>query len=374
MYRKQLAPRLDWQRIVEDQGLDYHTIDGDLYWDESAYYEFTARQVDTLEAATNDLHAMSIEAVQHVLDEDRLDEFQIPAALHEWVRSSWDRDDPSLFGRFDLVYDGVRPPQMLEYNADTPTSLFEAGAIQWFWLQDVNRHADQFNSIHERLVATWAELRQALRGPLHFASVEDHDEDFGNVRYLQDTAAQAGWTTAYIPIEQIAFDAGTNQFVDEAQTPIHTLFKLYPWEWLVREEFGAHLPKSSTHWIEPPWKMLLSNKSLLVVLWELFPDSPYLLPAAYEPLGPSHVRKPCLSREGSNVTIVRDGRQIDGTTGPYADGPVVFQQYRELPDFSGNFPVIGSWIVGGEACGLGIREDRSRITHNMSRFVPHLFR
>ena len=374
MYRKQLAPRLDWQRIVEDQGLDFHTIDGDLYWDESAYYEFTTRQIDTLEAATNDLHAMSIEAVQHVLDDDRLDEFQIPAALHEWVRASWDRDDPSLFGRFDLVYDGIRPPQMLEYNADTPTSLFEAGAIQWFWLQDVNRHADQFNSIHERLVETWSELRQTLRGPIHFASVEDHDEDFGNVRYLQDTAEQAGWMTKYVAIEQIAFDAGTNRFIDEARSPINTLFKLYPWEWMVREEFGSHLPLTTTRWIEPPWKMLLSNKSLLVVLWELFPDSPYLLPAAYEPLGPSYVRKPCLSREGSNVTIFRDGRQIDGTTGPYADGPVVFQQYRELPDFSGNFPVIGSWIVGGEACGIGIREDRSRITHNMSRFIPHLFR
>lgn len=374
MYRKRIAPRLDWQRIVEDQGLDFHTIDGDLYWDESAYYEFTARQIDTLEAATNELHAMSLAAVQHVLDEDRLDEFQIPAALHEWVRASWDRDDPSLYGRFDLVYDGVCPPQLLEYNADTPTSLFEAGAIQWFWLQDVNRHADQFNSIHEKLVATWSSLRATLRGPICFASVEDHDEDFGNARYLQDTAEQAGWTTEYLAIEQIAFDASANQFVDQNRSPINTLFKLYPWEWMVREEFGTQLAKTPTQWIEPPWKMLLSNKSLLVVLWELFSDSPYLLPAAYEPTGPSYVRKPCLSREGSNVTIVRDGQQIDGTTGPYSDGPYVFQEYRELPDFSGNFPVVGSWIVGGDACGLGLREDRSRITHNMSRFVPHLFR
>ena len=374
MYRKRVAPRLDWQRIVEDQGLDFHTIDGDLYWDESAYYEFTARQIDALEAATNALHEMSLAAVQHVLDEDRFDEFQIPAGLHEWVRASWDRDDPSLYGRFDLVYDGVRPPQMLEYNADTPTSLFEAGAIQWFWLQDVNRHADQFNSIHEKLVETWSSLRETLRGPIYFASVEDHDEDFGNARYLQDTAEQAGWTTEYLAIEQIAFDANANQFVDHNRSPINTLFKLYPWEWMVREEFGAHLARTPTRWIEPPWKMLLSNKALLVVLWELFPDSPYLLPATYEPLGPSYVRKPCLSREGSNVTIVRDGRQIDGTTGPYSEGPCVFQEYRELPDFSGNSPVIGSWIVGGEACGLGIREDRARITHNMSRFVPHLFR
>lgn len=374
MNRRLIAPRLNWQHIVEEQGLDFHTIDGDLYWDESACYEFTSREVDELEAATNELQQMCIEAVQHVLDQGRMDEFQIPETLQPWVRASWDREDPSVYGRFDLVYDGVRPPQMLEYNADTPTSLFEASAIQWFWLQDFNRHADQFNSIHEKLVATWSDLKGTLAGPIHFASVGDHTEDYGNARYLQDTAAQAGWSTEYLTVEQIGHDAGNNTFVDVNLRPIHTIFKLYPWEWMYREEFGRHLATTSVCWIEPPWKMLLSNKALLAVLWELFPDSPYLLPAAYEPPGESYVRKPCLSREGSNIVIVREGRQIDGTQGPYGEEPCVYQEYRELPCYSGNYPVIGSWIVGGEACGIGIREDRSKITHNMSRFVPHLFR
>ncbi len=374
MYRKRIAPRMDWQRRVEDQGLDFHTIDGDLYWDESAYYEFTARQIETVELATNTLHAMCLDVVQHVLDSERLDEFQIPDQFHDWIYASWNRDEPTVYGRFDLVYDGVHVPKLLEYNADTPTSLFEAAAIQWFWLQGVEPHADQFNSLHEALVERWRSLLGTLRSPICFASVEDHDEDFGNVRYLQDTAEQAGWTTEYLAIEQIAFDSSQQEFVDGNASPIKTLFKLYPWEWMIHEEFGAHLTTTTTRWIEPPWKMLLSNKALLVVLWELFPESPYLLPASYEPLGSSYVCKPCLSREGSNITIVRDGRQLDGTTGPYTDSPVVFQEYRELPDFSGNYPILGSWVIGDSACGIGIREDRSRITHNMSRFVPHLFR
>lgn len=373
MHRREIAPRRDWQRCVEDQGLAFHTIDGDLYWDESAYYEFTSMEIDLLESATNAIQAMCLHAVQHVFDENRMCEFQIPTVMQEWVRASWDRDDPSLYGRFDLVYDGIRPPQLLEYNADTPTSLLEAGAIQWFWLQDVNRRADQFNSIHEQLLQTWAKFYENCNQPLYFTSVENHEEDFGNVRYLQDTAEQAGLRTVYVPLEKIAFDLDSQQFLDPSGSPIGTLFKLYPWEWMLQEEFGRHLPVAPTRWIEPPWKMLLSNKSLLVVMWELFPDSPYLLPAAYTPMGSSYVCKPCLSREGSNVSIFHGGTQIDGTSGPYVTGPRVYQEYHELPVFSGNYPVIGSWIVGGEACGLGVREDRSRITHNMSRFVPHLF-
>jgi glutathionylspermidine synthase len=251
--------------------------------------------------------------------------------------------------------------------------LLEAGAIQWFWLQDVNRRADQFNSIHEQLLQTWAKFYENYNQPLYFTSVENHEEDFGNVRYLQDTAEQAGLRTVYVALEKIAFDLDSQQFLDPSGSPIGTLFKLYPWEWMLQEEFGRHLPVAPTRWIEPPWKMLLSNKSLLVVMWELFPDSPYLLPAAYTPMGSSYVCKPCLSREGSNVSIFHGGTQIDGTSGPYVTGPRVYQEYHELPVFSGNYPVIGSWIVGGEACGLGVREDRSRITHNMSRFVPHLF-
>jgi glutathionylspermidine synthase len=36
-----------------------------------------------------------------------------------------------LYGRFDLAYRGDGPPKLLEYNADTPTALFEAAVVQW---------------------------------------------------------------------------------------------------------------------------------------------------------------------------------------------------------------------------------------------------
>lgn len=72
---------------------------------------------------------------------------------------SWNEEPPAIYGRFDLAYDGIHPPKLLEYNADTPTALLEASVVQWYWLQDVFPKDDQFNSIHEHLVAKWKELK-----------------------------------------------------------------------------------------------------------------------------------------------------------------------------------------------------------------------
>ena len=141
------------------------------------------------------------------------------------------------------------------------------------------------------------------------------------------------------------------------------------------EEFARHLPECAVQFIEPLWKMLLSNKGLLPILWELFPDHPNLLPCFDSPerLGGSFVRKPKLSREGSNVTLVERGRTVEATDGDYGQEGYVYQALAPLSDFAGNHPVLGVWIIAHEAAGLGIREDTGRITGNLSRFVPHLF-
>ncbi len=373
MHRRTCTPRPDWQARVESQGLLYHTLGGEPYWDESAYYEFSRAEVDAVEEATYRLDQMCLEAVAAVLAEDRLGLFLIPEACCPWLRRSWEEDEHTIYGRFDLSYDGRSPPKLLEYNADTPTALLEAAVVQWFWLKDTHPEADQFNSTHERLLDAWRALPARGGRRVHFAALADHPEDYLTVTYLRDTAAQAGLETAYLEMGQIGYDRRRRTFVGLAGEPIAALFKLYPWEWLIREEFGPHLPHAPTRWLEPPWKMLLSNKAILAVLWDLFPDSPYLLPAGFEPPGPHYVRKPLLAREGSNVTLVQDGRVIQETGGPYGDGPFVYQAVHTLPDFGGRFPVLGSWLVHGHACGLGIREDDGPITQNRSRFVPHLF-
>jgi len=374
MRRHQTTPRNDWPKTVESQGLVYHTADNIPYWDEAAYYEFRQVEIDEIEKATYALNDLCLKAVQHVIDNKRLAEFLIPAEYRQFICSSWENDEHTIYGRFDLAYDGQTPPKLLEYNADTPTSLLEAAVIQWYWLQDAFPDHTQFNSIHERLIEAWQSIKDEVTGTVYFASIADSAEDFMNVSYLRDTAMQAGLDTASISMEDIGWDHERRVFTDLDDRPIRNCFKLYPWEWMQREEFGPHLLENTCRWLEPPWKSLLSNKAILPILWELFPDSPYLLETSFEPLdGGNFVQKPIFGREGANVQIFEGGKLFFKTDGPY-DGPSVYQEICPLPQFDHRyFACIGSWIVNGWSCGIGIREDESLVTGNLSRFLPHIF-
>ena len=372
MQRRSFCPRPDWRAKAEEIGFTYHTHDHGPYWDESVYYELTAREVDELEAAANALHMLCIEAAETVIENRWWHRLAIPEAAVETILQSWNEDEFSLYGRFDLVYDGQQPPKLLEYNADTPTALIEASVAQWFWLQDSFKWADQFNSIHERLIAAWKKLGAAT---VHFCSINDHPEDEQTVLYLQDTCHQAGLPTKRTAIEAIGWHDQKKCFVDLDEEQVTVCFKLYPWEWMWAEEFGKYLPLRVARFIEPPWKMLLSNKGLLPILWELFPNHPNLLPCYETPelLRGNYAKKPRLGREGSNVTLVENGYVVQSTEGEYGEEGFVYQALAPIPNFTGNHPVCGVWIVDHQAAGLGLREESTRITGNLSRFVPHLF-
>ena len=373
MHRETMTPRPNWQQRVESRGFTFHTGANGPYWDESACYVFSRKEIDTLEQATYALHEMCLKLVQHVIDEKLFALFLIPDGFAELVVRSWNDDEVSIYGRFDLAFSGNEPPKLLEYNADTPTALLEAAVIQWDWLQDIDQHGDQFNSIDERLVeSAWPALKERDDSTVHFTTFQNFEEDAITIDYLRNTAIRAGLTTASIDLKQIGWDQRRGRFVDGSGNPIHRIFKLYPWEWLTRDQFGPNILQAPTSWTEPAWKMILSSKSILPLLWELFPDSPYLLPASFDPLPGDYVRKPVHAREGSNIQIVSGGKVIQETTGPYTDErAVVYQQLTKLMSFDGHHAVIGSWVVNGWACGIGVREDDTIITQNTSRFVPH---
>ena len=284
--RRIAAPvRDNWKKKVEALGFSFHTLEG-TYWDESAYYQFSSTEVNVLEAATDELFNRCLDAVQHVIDKNLYYLFKIDPGFISLIENSWNNDAPSIYGRFDIVFDGNNNPKLLEFNADTPTSLFESSVVQWYWLEDFQPGSDQFNSIHEKLIAYWKYLKEYLNdGKLYFSCLKDNDEDLVTVEYLRDCATQAGLDTAFIYIEDVGWDAGKGLFVDIQEKPISNIFKLYPWEWLVKDTFGNNIlvEPQKTCWIEPAWKMLLSNKAILPILWELFPDHPNLLPAYFDP-------------------------------------------------------------------------------------------
>ncbi len=372
MRRETQEPRANWRARCEEAGFHFHSMGG-TYWEESGCYAFSAGQVDRLEQVTAELHHLCIQAAKEVVNSRRFADFAIPEGFHDLVAQSWTRGEPTLFGRFDFSWNGEGEPKLLEYNADTPTALLEASVVQWHWLEDTRPDADQFNSLHEKLIARWQKLREATGGSvLHLACLKDNDEDLGNVEYMRDCALQAGWDARQLFIEDLGWDGA--QFLDLESQPVRTLFKLYPWEWLVREDFGQHLLARPALLLEPAWKLMLSNKALLVVLWEMNYGHPNLLPTYFSPeqFGSDYVKKPLLSREGSNVTI-RSRGVVRWEAGGYGKEGFVYQGVAALPEFGGRYPVIGSWIVGEEPAGIGIREDDSPITKNSSRFVPHYF-
>lgn len=375
MQRLPVPLRANWQRNVEDIGFVFHTPKpAEMYWNEGNAYQFRLRQIETIEMATADVYDLCLQAVQHVIDNKLYSKFKIPAYIVPYLEAEWERESPAIYGRFDFAYDGINPPKLLEFNADTPTSLFEASVVQWHWLQDYDGQYDQFNSLHDKLIEYWKYLKPYLNpGKLWFSCIAEDIEDFTTTEYLRDCAMQAGLDCAFVAIPDIAYNHDAKRF-EAGGEPIANLFKLYPWEWLVHEEFGKFIPESGTTFIEPVWKMILSNKALLPILWELFPQHPNLLPAYFEQKGlRDYAKKPILSREGANISLYKNGVPLTQTTGEYGEEGYIYQALCELPNHDGNYPVIGSWIVGEEPAGIGIRESDGLITDNTSRFVPHFF-
>ncbi len=385
MLRIPLRERPDWKQQAAEYGFHFHTMYGEPYWDESAYYQFSLKQIEQdIEDPTAELHQMCLAAVDKVIrDEEWLNRFQIPALHREFILRSWQDNAPSLYSRLDLVYDGKSPAKLLENNADTPTSLYESGFWQWLWLEqqvdrgNLPRHADQFNSLQEKLVHRFEEIAAYYRiRNMHFACCRDTEEDRGTVQYLQDCAQAAGLQSEFLYIEDIGL-ADTGAFTDLQDNPVTECFKLYPWEFMLRESFGDALSGAGTNWIEPPWKAILSNKALLPLLWEMFPGHPNLLPAYFPDNAPGletgkWIQKPLFSREGANISLIENGKQTKLSDGPYGEEGVVIQAFTALPRFAENYTLIGSWLVDDMPAGLSVREDSSEITQDLSRYLPHI--
>lgn len=404
MQKIDLPARPDLAEKAAEVGFTFANMHGEPYWDESSAYRFTLAQIEQdIEDPATELHAMTREAVAHIVASEALmAKLGIPTEHFDLIADSWARNEPEIYGRMDLAYDGTGPAKLLEYNADTPTSLYESAAFQWQWLEEqlaagvLPEGADQFNGIHEALTERFRELF-AADTDIHFTALPGNPEDYATVESMAWAAREAGMGAHYSDLDKIGVSAD-GQFLDADGRVIGTLFKLYPWEDLLADDYARHIAGSGCMFLEPAWKALVSNKGLLPVLWEMFPDHPNLLPAFFaedvadalvgggrpmpavaaafdrvrDQMAAGHVVKPLFSREGAGVSIVERGAvSEESPAGDYDRHPRIVQALHPLPEFDGFRPVLGAWIAGHACVGLGLREDRSRITQDLSRFKPH---
>ncbi|KAI4141249.1 MAG: hypothetical protein LQ340_007686 [Diploschistes diacapsis] len=409
--------------LVQSQGLIYSFepksgTTTEPYWPDDRYYSFTSAEIELLEKAGRDVFDLCCEAADYLIEHPEIiiSKMAIPAFALKQITESWNREPAwgSVYGRFDVCFGGLehpderlRVPKFYEFNADTPTSLVEAASIQWLWLEQTGHGNDQLNSITGRLIEAWKRNLGLIEQQLghgvvvHFAVGEGEatGEDVMNATLLMDTCQQAGWRTKTLFVEQIKLSTLDGRFYDQEEEHIDVIFKLYPWEFLVRQEFGEACFKDmetvgqrneageyigGTVWIEAPYKMLWSNKALFAVLWKLFKDDPrskWLLPTYFDDEVPvsltKFARKPIFAREGADILLQADGQIIQDTkTGDYGEEGYIVQELALLPDFKdaqniSHYAVPGLWFVDGELAGVGLREDRTPITTNWSQFVPH---
>ena len=384
MRRLTLEPRADWRERADAIGFVYHDTGGAPDWDESVAYAFSMTEIEEgIEPAAELIHGLCLELVDEVVRSDALmKRLAIPAAYREFVADSWRTRQPSLYGRFDFAYDGRGPAKLYEYNADTPTAVFECATFQWMWLEELlaagrlPAGTDQFNGLFDALRDQFAVLFPN-GGFVHFAADADAIEDRQTVRFFEDIASQVGIEPQFVAMRDIGLNAA-GRFVDTNGFELQAAFKLYPWEHMLREPYAKQLAATKTLFLEPAWKALLSNKGILPLLWQRHRGHPNLLPAAFADdtaaladIGDAYVRKPIFSREGWDIELVDGATTARGPDGGYGEEGHVVQALSALPVFDGNHAVIGSWIVGDEAVALSVREDDGPITRDLARFVPH---
>jgi glutathionylspermidine synthase len=379
------------EAVMEEIGLSWHTDrDGSRYISEELI-EVSEEQAEAYYDAANDLYDMFLAAAERVIDEQRYAELGIPSNLVGLIEDSWRRQDLHLYGRFDLAggLDGL-PIKLIEFNADTPTSLFETSIVQWALLKangmDETR---QFNNLHEMLKENFRRLitrdrpleefsERYAREKLLFSSIGGHAEDERTVRYLQQVAHEAGFYTDFCYLHEAGFTGEEGVFNRDGQLA-DFWFKLFPWEDIAAEELELTrmLAKMSengrTRILNPAYTVLFQSKGILAELSAMFPDSPYLLPTAREPLADTaQVEKKMFGREGANLRIIDpDGRTLAESDGPYRHHKSVFQALAAFPrDAADRHYQAGVFYVG-EACGLGFRRG-GRILDDLSKFVGHM--
>ncbi|EQB3612345.1 glutathionylspermidine synthase family protein [Campylobacter upsaliensis] len=378
------------KNYLESIGFSWHTDeDGSDYLD-NRFICVSKNEANAYYEAANELYDMFIAAAQNVIDNDRFDELGIPFNLIDAIKMSWENEVHwHLYGRFDFAggLDG-KPIKLIEFNADTPTSLFESAILQWAMLKQNNLDEHlQFNSIYESLMDNFKrlitldesveEFEEHYRGwKILFSSVAGNKEEELTTKLLAHIAKDAGFECDFSYVDEVEFG---EEGIFKNGVNYEYWFKLIPWEEIAIEEgeltmlLTQIMRNQKAIILNPAYTLLFQSKGILKILWELYPNHPLLLESSYEPLqGKDFVRKPMFGREGANISIVKDDVKLQENIGPYGNNKMIYQQYYELNSNENEYYQAGVFFAY-EGCGLGFRKG-GLIIDNASKFVGHIIK
>lgn len=376
------------KEYLESIGFSWHTDkDGSNYLEDEIIC-ISENEANAFYEASNELYDMFVAAAQKVIDENRFDELDIPFNLIDAIKMSWENDVHwHLYSRFDFA-GGLdeKPIKLLEFNADTPTTLFETAILQWALLRqnDMNE-SSQFNSLYESLMDNFKRLitlddsvdsfDEYYEGwKILFSSIAANSEDELTTRLLEHIAKEAGFNTNFSFIDEIEFSP---EGIFKEGINYEYLFKLIPWENIAIEEgelamlLTQIIKNQKAIILNPAYTLLFQSKGILKILWELYPNHPLLLETSDKPLkGKKCVKKPMFGREGANVSILDgNGDVIQENGGEYSNNKFIYQEFTELNSKGENYYQAGVFFAY-EACGLGFRKG-SLIMDNFAKFVAH---
>ena len=348
-------------------------------------------EADAFYEAANTLYDMFVEAAEYVIENELFFELDIPFNLVEIIKKSWENDVHwHIYGRFDFAggIDG-EPIKLLEFNADTPTLLFETAIVQWALLKHngLDENA-QYNEVYEAITENFKRLITLFDDPnlfekyyegwkILFSAYEGIDEEEATTRLLQQMASDAGFATQFEFLHNVKFDS--HGIYDANDNKFEYWFKLFPWEDIAIEE--SELATTLTEIVRnqeaiilnPPYTLLFQSKGIMKILYDLFPDSPYLLRSSFEPLeGIKQVEKPFFGREGANIKILdQNARVLAQTNGEYGNYKKLYQEYVELPQDTQGRTYQAGVFFAYEACGIGFRRGKE-ILDDDTEFVAHM--
>ncbi|MDX5422666.1 MAG: glutathionylspermidine synthase family protein [Hymenobacteraceae bacterium] len=368
---------LGWEWCVEDGCANY--VPGEAV-------VLSETEADELLDAADTLYNMMVQAVPEGLPDDFLKILGIPENLWSMVRQSWSDDRHwHLYGRFDLAQT-PEGPKLLEFNADTATSIPETAVVQWASLAAAGKNdAKQYSGLYEALVEqlkTWRMLNDDLPPALLLTYIGASAEDETNCAVIAQAATEAGFEAHLCPIEDVSISTeGAEKGVwaqvgAEQWRQFPFLFKLLPWEQIAWEEPELlesleFLSRTRTVVIaNPAYTLLFQSKGMLAWLWKAYPYHPLLLETDLAPLSGKYIRKPYFGREGQSVEVV-DRVRVTKVEGEYDKQQQVYQRWCELPEDSKGKQYQAGVFWAGEGCAIGFRREKGIIT-NLSQFVPHL--